>query len=341
MSAIPLPYVQNSPDWIDARRDHIGSSDIPILTGNSPYRSSPFDLWCYKTRRLEAAPVDPMTQELWDLGHAMEPVIAERYTALTSRRLWRVNRLLQHRSIEWATASLDRRAIGSNVGPRIVEIKWVPWRRYVEGPEPVPAYVQDQVQWQLMVTGFPVADVAVLNGSHIEVHEVLPDEGYQAALLSIAREFWDRNLQGGEAPAMDGSEATRRALLRLYPRDDGEFMDPTPELVALMGEWREARPAAKAATEREDRIKNAIRGVLAEHAGAETDAWRVTNKLTKGRTTTDWRLVAQAYRKHIEFAGVDEALEAELEAIESLHTTTGEGARTLTPRWKEGTETWT
>jgi hypothetical protein len=77
-------------------------------------------------------------------------------------------------------------------------------------------------------------------------------------------------------------------------------MEPTPELIALMAEWYEARPAAKAATEHEDRVKNAIRGVLGEHAGAECDAWKVTHKLGKGRSTTDWKAVAAEYRARLE-----------------------------------------
>jgi predicted phage-related endonuclease len=287
-----------------------------------------------------------MTQELWDLGHAMEPVIAERYTTLRGRRLVRVNRMLRHHAIEWATASIDRRS-ATKGERRIVEIKWVPWRRYVEGPEPVPAYVQDQVQWQLMVTGYPVADVAVLNGSHVEVHEVTPDAAYQKALLDIARDFWERNLQGGEPPAIDGSEATRRALLRLYPRDDDTFMEPTPELIALMAEWYEARPAAKAATEHEDRVKNAIRGVLGEHAGAECDAWKVTHKLGKGRSTTDWKAVAAVYRDELlslqrAVMGDDREAVTAYDAIEQRFTTTGEGTRSLLPRWKaQEEEPWT
>lgn len=351
-AAIPLPYRQGTPAWVDARHDSIGSSDIPILTGNSPYRTSPFSLWCYKTRRLEPEPVDPMTQELFDLGHALEPVIADRYTALTGRKVRRVSRMLRHPRIPWATASLDR--VSAVRGERrIVEVKWVPWRRWVEGPEPVPAYVQDQVQWQLMVNGEGWrADVAVLNGSHVEHHELEPDEAYQRNLLVIAQAFHERHVLTGIPPKVDGSEATRKALLRLYPADDGTTMEPTPELEALMRELHDAIPAAKAAGEREGRIRNAIRLLMEQHAEVEsptwkveaaTDRWRVTYRRSKDYTSVKWALVAKAYREVIE--GLTPSPPSFFEAVEAMHSEAKEGSRRLVPTWKgapaEEGQSWT
>lgn len=342
MSAVALAVRQNTPAWVDARKDYIGSSDIPVLMGNSPYRTSPFSLWAIKTRKAEPEPVDPMTQELFDLGHALEPVIADRYVAMTSKRVRRANRMLVHRDIPWAAASLDRVIQGER---RILELKWVPWRRWVEGPEPVPAYVQDQVQWQLMVKGEGWrADVAVLNGSHVEHHSLEPDEAYQRNLLTVAEDFYRNHIQTGIPPEMDGSEATRKALLRLWPDDDGTVIDPTPELEALMHELRQAIPALKAAEEHDGRIRNAIRLLMEQHAEvtsptwsveSATDRWRVTYRKSKDGTKADWKSISRAYRTYIEAAGVSDELEAELDAIESLHTVPTEGSRRLVPTWKD------
>ena len=48
----------------------------------------------------------------YDLGHALEPAIAERYTLITRRPVERVNRLLVHPTIPHVGASLDRRVRG-------------------------------------------------------------------------------------------------------------------------------------------------------------------------------------------------------------------------------------
>lgn len=325
--AIPLPFRQGTPAWVEARRDSIGSSDIPVLTGSSPFRgTSPLDLWAYKTRRLEAIPVDEMTQELYDLGHALEPVIGERYTAMTGRKLRRVSRMLRHPEVPWATASLDR--VSAVRGERlIVELKWDPWARFGQSAEEVPPHVQDQVQWQLLVSGYEAAEVAVLMGSHVERLEVAPDRDYQEGLLVIAGDFWMNHVQAGVPPEIDGSEATRRALARLHPTDDGTFMEPTAELHALMAQLREAIPAEKAATEEVARLKNAIRSALGDHSGAEADGWRITFKRGKGRRSTDWHAVAQVMHS---LTGLPpEHLDEEAEK----HTTTGEASRPLLTRW--------
>ncbi len=169
MSAVPLPLIQNTPAWEEARRDSIGSSDLPVITGSSPFaNASAYDLWAWMTRRIDAIPVDEETQERYDLGHAIEPVIADMYTAKYERPLRRVRRMLRHRDIEWATASLDR--VSAVKGDRrIVECKWDPWARFSHEYEGVPPYVIEQLQWQLLVTGYEAGEVAVLKargGTH-------------------------------------------------------------------------------------------------------------------------------------------------------------------------------
>ena len=336
MTAIPLPLRQNTPEWEAARQspDFIGASDVPIITGSSPYvHTSAYDLWAYKTGRLDRLPVDDSTQEIFDLGHALEPVIASRYTAMTGRPLRRVNRTLAHRDVPWAVASLDR--VSAVKGERlIVEIKWDPWSRFSRATEGIPPYVIEQVQWQLMVTGYPLAEVAALLGSHVDRYEVAPDPDFQADLLFIVDQFRRHHLLTDTPPPVDGSEATRKAISRLYPNDNGELMEPTAELRALMAELKDAIPAEKAATEEVGRLKNAIRSALGEHSGAETDEWRISFKKGKARRTTDWRALASHYRSMVE------APDEVLDEIESRHITEGEGARPLLPRWAKE-EQWT
>lgn len=358
--AIAMPFVQGTPAWVDARRDVIGSSDISILTGNSPYKTSVFSLWAVKTRLAEPEPVDPETQELFDLGHAMEDVIATRYELITGRRVKRQNRLLVHPRERWRGASLDR--VDAKKGARrIVEVKWVPHRYWLtDGPEPVPAHVQDQVQWQLAVTGYDVADVAVLNGSHVEHYEVGPNGRYQDDLRYIARDFWDR-VEHGERPDIDGSEATEAVIKRMRPRDTLGLMEPTPEVTALVYALRDAR-AAKAAAESEDRrIRSVLRWLLDQHSGVEDTDYRVHFRRSQDKpyTETDWQAVAAAYRllclaQGEEGIEIPEAIREltlggrlldapTLDAIEGLHTVTGvkEGTRSLLPKFRsEETGKW-
>lgn len=335
--AIAVPAIQGTPEWLDARRDCVGSSDIPVITGSSPYGTSLFALWAIKTRLADPEPPDPATQELFDLGHALEDPIAARYTVMTGRPLRRARRLLVHPRERWMGASLDR--VSARRGERrIVEIKWVPNRRWAtDGPEPVPPYVQDQVQWQLAVTGWDAADVVVLNGSHVEVHEVGPSERYQADLRYLARDFWDQ-VESGEHPPVDGSEATRAAIARLHPRDTLGLMPPTPEAAALAYAIRDATAARKAAVEEDGRLRNLMRLLLEEYAGVEDDDYRIHFRRSADRTvtTTDWAAVAE------DLAGRAGLSEDALTEVVALHTTseTREGSRSLIPKFRGDDGRW-
>lgn len=343
-AAVRVPGHQGTPAWLDARRDVIGSSDIPVITGSSPFRSTSLvDLWAVKTRQVDhdEPTRDDDTEErredeerYW-FGHALEPVIADRYQLVTGRRVRRANDLRRHPVHGWVGASLDREVIGER---RIVEIKWVPNRRWAtDGPEPVPPYVQDQVQWQLAVTGWDAADVVVLNGSHVEVHEVGPSERYQADLRYLARDFWDR-VESGEHPPVDGSEATRAAIARLHPRDTLGLMPPTPEAAALAYAIRDATAARKAAVEEDGRLRNLMRLLLEEYAGVEDDDYRIHFRRSADRTvtTTDWAAVAE------DLAGRAGLSEDALTEVVALHTTseTREGSRSLIPKFRGDDGRW-
>lgn len=344
--AVRVPGHQGTPAWLDARQNVVGSSDIPVITGNSPYRTSLFSLWAVKTKLASPAPIDPETQELFDLGHAMEDVIAARYTIKTDRPVKRVNDLLVSKTVPWHGASLDR--ISARKGERrIIEVKWVPHKHWMtDGPEPVPAHVQDQVQWQLMVTGYDVADVAVLNGSHVEVHTIEPSARYQDDLRYLAKHlFWD-HVERGEAPPVDGTESTRETLGRMYPRETLGLLDPTPELAALAFRIRDAKAAAKAAELAKGEVENVMRSLLGENAGVRDDeaGYRVSWTKNADGTKTDWKAVAAAYRAFLlsgDEPPPDTTGPAYCDAIEALHTTETTGARVLRTYFKsEDTGKW-
>lgn len=324
MSAAPvlvrLPVRQNTPEWLEMRRTGVAASDLPVLMGN---KDGIVPLWAYKAGILEREDIDPATQEMFDLGHDLEPVIARRYTIKTGRPLKVVGAMVRHPDIPWAFASLDR--VSAAPGERlIVELKWEPHHSWSRSPETVPAAVQDQVQWQMFVTGYPVAHVAVLTGSRVDYHEVPADPAYQDAEMRVATWFRDLVVRK-ERPPVDGSEATRRALARMYPVDDGDLMDPTPETDALAHSLKSARAAAKAAGDEQDRLENVIRAVLEEHAGVESDWYRLTWKKNKDTQKVDWKKVAETLADDRET----------FEQIVRSHTTTTEGARVLRPYFRD------
>jgi putative phage-type endonuclease len=318
MSAIVTSHVQGTDSWLVARREGIGASDIPVIAGESPYRSA-IELWAEKSGAVQPEP-DAETAELFELGHLMEPVLLELYERRTGRHPRRVRRMLAHPDVPWALASLDAQAPVR----RAVEAKWTTSSRW--HGEGIPDDVLMQVQWQLFVTGWDVADVVALVGRSARVVEVPRDQGLIDDLYSLAAAFW-ASVVSGTPPAPDGSESARRTLTRLHPVDDGTYLPATPDLVELVDLYRSAKAAKSAAEDSEKGIGNALRAVLRDASGIEG---LVTYRKSADSTRTNWPAVASAFRSLV--TGHPDAA---LDALVDLHSETAQGARQL--RLSKGT----
>lgn len=341
--AVALPVRQNTAEWEAARLDGIGSSDAPVIAHE---RGSVFALWAVKTRQAPPDPIDPDLAAMFDMGHRLEPTIAQVYTERESRPLKRVNRMLRRRDWPWAFASLDR--VSAVKGERrIVELKTNPWSTWGIG-EPVPGDVQAQVQHQLWVTGYDVADVAVLHrGYDLQVHTIERDDAFIDNLVFLEKEFWHQ-VETKTSPEVDGSELTRKALMRMFPDEYGEILPATVELEELAERLYVETALFNAAKNRLGSTKNAIRFLLGDAAGVAGAGWKVTNKKSKDGIATDWKALAATYRLLLR-AQVEDGIELPewvvelggaamkpgmLEAIEAVHTTTKPGTRSLRPWWK-------
>lgn len=272
---------QDSDAWETWRRRHIGGSDAPVIAGESPW-SSPLDLWLAKVEGKTDA--SPDTQRLWRIGKALEPVVLALYEEETGRKVRR-GRVLESREIPWLSASLDGEA-----GDRIVEAKWTSSSRWSDG---VPGDVLVQVTHQLAVAGKPVADVAVLTPRGFSVHEVAFDERFWGAILALEEEFWGR-VERREPPPPDASEASRRAMARLWPDDSGTILDADPAAVQIVTDLLAARARAKELEATIASLENALCWLLADASGMRGPGFSVSYRRTKDIARTDWPAYAAA-----------------------------------------------
>jgi putative phage-type endonuclease len=312
------PFVQGTDAWLAARRNGVGASDIPVIAGESPYRSA-IELWAEKSGRIVPEP-DADQVELFEIGHLMEPVLLELYARRTGRHPKRVRRMLVHPDVPWALASLDATAPVR----RAVEAKWSTSSRW--RGEGIPDDVLMQVQWQLFVTGWDVADVVALVNRSARVVEVPRDQSLIDDLYSLAAAFWT-HVESGTPPDPDGSESARRTLVRLHPEDDGTYLPASPDLIELVDLYRSAKAAKSAAEDAEKGVGNALRAVLRDASGIEG---LVTYRKSADSTRTNWPAVASAYR-----ALVTGHPDDVLDAVQSLHSETAQGPRVL--RLSKGT----
>jgi putative phage-type endonuclease len=246
-------------DWLEVRKSGIGASDAAAAVGLNPYQSA-LELWMIKTGRDAQLPkIDPDdTTEPAYWGTLLEPIVAASYTKQTGNRVRRVNAVLQHPSIPWMLANIDREIVGVP-GVQILECKTAGefgarlWR------EGVPEYVLLQVQHQLAVTGKLAADVAVLLcGQKLEVHRVARDDELIARLIALEAQFW-QSVTSDTPPPADGSESADRALRCLYPGTGGtvDFTDDR-RLSSVFADLVAVRADIENREQTEARLKQAL-----------------------------------------------------------------------------------
>ncbi|AIP61602.2 endonuclease [Burkholderia thailandensis] len=275
-------------DWLEMRKSGIGGSDAAAAVGLSPYQSM-LELWLTKTGRdanLPKPDPDDTTSPTY-FGTLLEPIVAATYTKQTGNRVRRVNAVLQHPSIPWMLANVDREVIG-NREVQLLECKTAGefgarlWR------DGVPEYVVCQVQHQLAVTGKQAADVAVLLcGQKLDVHRIERDDALIARLIELEAAFW-RYVETDTPPPADGSESADRALRCLYPgaggtvdfTDDHRLSSAFADLVAVRAEIESRQQI-------ESQLKQAIQYAMGNATRAVFETGSVSFKRSKDSSTVD------------------------------------------------------
>lgn len=317
---------QGSAEWLAERMTGIGSSDAPVVAGESPYKSA-YTLWAEKTGRIEPETPDAETQERFAIGKAMEPVLVSLWERREGVTVERSPGIVRHPSYPWMLASLDART-----SDRIIEAKWsnsFDWKT-----DEVPDYVLLQVQHQLAVTGYARADVVGLIHGRPRIVPVYRDDALIDDLIATERAFWDY-VETNTEPPPDASDDARRTIARLHPRPTLDMIGPSPSIDALVRSVMVAKANVKASEVQRDELENTLRYLIGDHEGVEGEGYRVTYRTNADSTKTDWKSVAAAYRGIIEanpdrpLTGVFGLAASDLDSIEGMHSAIVPGPRFL------------
>jgi putative phage-type endonuclease len=272
-------------EWLNVRKQGIGSSDAAAAVGLNPYQSQ-LELWMIKTGRDANLPkIDPndeSTPMYW--GTILEPIVAVHYTKRTGHKVRRINAVLQHPDPDksWMLANLDYSVVGCD-DVQILECKTAGefgsrlWR------DGVPEYIQCQVQHQMAVTGKAVVDICVLIcGQEIRVYRIERDDELIDRLIELERRFWHYVENDIEPPA-DGTDSAGHALRALYPQDSGATLDLTDDLAmstAFLG-MVTMRAEIDSRQQVEDQLKQHIQQRMADASKALFKSGSVTWKRSK------------------------------------------------------------
>lgn len=233
MSALEKISVQGMTreDWLKERRNSIGGSDVGALLGLNSYRS-PYTVWAEKTGQLPEQPDNEAMRQ----GRDLEDYVARRFTERSGKQVTRYNYLIRNPDCPRLHANIDRRILGEKSGLECKTASALNMKAYIGGQFPESYYAQ--CVSYLAVTGWERWYLAalVLNKAFF-VYQLTTIEDDPTpewcdgsvyvpkteidALKQLAADFWERYIETGTPPPVDGSDSTTDSIRALFREDDG------------------------------------------------------------------------------------------------------------------------
>lgn len=257
--------------WLERRRKGIGASDIAGILGISPW-ASPYSVWAEKIGH--SAP----GSERMRWGLLLENVILDEAARRLGVEITGRQIEARHREAPWALATLDAvyatEPGGDEAG--VLEAKNSGGSRWNR----VPVYYEAQVQYQLEVRDLPVGWVACLQGGHkLTLWRIDRDREIGAGLLEHAGRFWERHVETGVPPAIDGCEATTGVIAARYEATVPELAADLGPLAPQVARLREIHAEQAALKDERSRLENEVKAHLGAAEAGQID----------GETAVTWR----------------------------------------------------
>jgi len=286
-------------DWLQFRKQGIGSSDAAASCGIHPYLSM-LELWMIKTGRMNSD-IDESLEGYSPLywGNRLEPMVAKYYQEHTGNKVRRVNAILQHPDSDkhFMLANLDYAITGSDEA-QILECKTAGEHGAKLWKHGVPLYVTCQVQHQLAVTGKTAAHICVLLCGHeAKIYKVERDERLIESIMEHERLFW-QYVETDTPPTPDHSESAARALKHLYPapepsskvdlRDD----DGANKLFEQLLSYRDYMQELE---QRHDQVKHQLQSLIQDNEVAVFEKGAISWKRSKDSVGLDGKAVLRAH----------------------------------------------
>lgn len=284
-----------TPEQREARLTGLGGSDAGAIAGVNPY-AGPFDVWA----RFHVPDDGPEVEtEAAEWGHALEPLIAEKFAQRMGLRLIQPRETFRHPTHDWMIGHVDRL---SEDGRVLVEVKTAGLRgadRWGdEGTDEVPEEYRLQVAHYCVVR--PDVEVAfipvLIGGQDFRIYEIPRDRELEEMLVDLEHDFWTRHVLTGEPPPLDSSPRAREWASHLYPRALGPEREADEECIAAAVAYDKARAALAVATARRDAARSRLVELIGDTTGFRWGRNKATWTNNKDAAVTDWEAVARALR---------------------------------------------
>ncbi|MEV5957242.1 lambda-exonuclease family protein [Streptomyces sp. NPDC051987] len=286
-------------DWLTARRNGIGSSDVPAILGLIDH-NPPLKVY-----------YDKLGHDVDDAGEAAywgtvnEANVAHRW-AMQNRSVIRRVGLVAHQDHPHWMTTLDRRVTecpldSDEQSPCGLEVKTRSAFKSAQWHAGAPDDVTAQVLWQIIVNGYEHMHYAVLIGGNDYHQGVIRADEYRDVMADITTavdRFWTEHVKAEVPPAPDGDgEAVTKLLRRLHPTRSGSVdvdmhADALDALLAYGRHQRTEADAKKAKNAAKARMVAALGGAQEARLGGER---AYSLEPTNAAPKVDFELMAERF----------------------------------------------
>jgi putative phage-type endonuclease len=253
---------QGSQEWLSWRKTVITATDASIIMGNNPW-DTPYKCWQRKLGLIE----EKASNDAMERGKRLEPEARAKF--IESHGIEMNPVVVESTEFDFLGASLDGI---TELGGTLLEIKCGGAKLHdMAARGEIPAYYQDQMQHQLLVTGADRCFYYSYNGTDGISIEVFPDPEYRDKFIPKAREFW-KCVALNEPPALQDA--------------DYKDMSVQPRWGIMAREYRRINEEIKKLEqEKEDIRKELI--IVCEDQSCLGDGIKVMKTLVRGRVDYD------------------------------------------------------
>lgn len=342
-----VPVLSDDAQWLAARRESIGASEVAALLGVARYGSQ-YSVWASKTGHDK--PDEPT--EAMERGQKAEADLCAWFragvwcggggdpTAVmdTARRIWR------HRDHPQVHATPDAVITVQGRVRAIVEAKSVGAHyAYLFGLSgsaeiPMDVWVQVQIQMSSIASHTGCDDieayvVASIGGEEYWRWYKIPYDPVEALrMVRQAARWYELYVGAGVMPPVDGSVAAERALRDTYSEvrwgSKSDLIPASAEAEQLARRLRRVTEDQRRAEGEAKVLRQQLMAEIGDCAGIAGNGWRITWMQAKPATKTDWE---QAFWDLVDLAVVPDDVYVPLIAD---HTQEVPGSRRFLPRWE-------
>lgn len=275
----------NHTDWLQSRKDGIGSSEVATLLGVSPY-DTPYKLWLRKTGRVQE---EEQESFIMKAGHYLEDAISKfcaDETGLEVIKSSAAEFVVINKDKPFLRVSPDRFAWPQGVkrSPSnrvIIECKST--QKEID-PDNIPPYWFVQIMYQLGVCELETAANAWLTQGRSFGYKWLSfdREFYNEVIVAEVERFWTDNVLGGKEPALAD---IGDVLLKFPKQEAGKSINASDELLDRYNELKETNAEIKRLTAIKEAAEEYIKMSMLD---AESVVLPATDE-TPSRTLCTWK----------------------------------------------------